>query len=382
MEAPSNSLLSLSYPSKPDNESMGLAIESEHLLQDLIDAVPHGALVVNEHLQVLMANKSGLRWLGKAHLDNTPCLGELLKPADVSSLEDTDRPSCLTTEASSEFTSQNHQGWDEETEILDDSGHTHHIKLQARPLPRQSCPLFLVSLFDLSSSWRKKFMDQLFFHDIANTTSEILCNAEQLANPIHQRNLSLERRDEISETIFDLARELAGEIREHKALLARDSKINQITAEELHSLRELQCLKRYFSAEANERNLEILIDPESENIRFHSNPVLLRRVLMNILKNACEASRERDVITMGCELKAHLAVSFYIHNPGNFSEEAKQRFLDLRVRDEGKTKGLGTYSIKLLTERYLYGSFELECSEEQGSRVAVRYPLNWPVFQH
>jgi sensor histidine kinase regulating citrate/malate metabolism len=43
---------------------------------------------------------------------------------------------------------------------------------------------------------------------------------------------------------------------------------------------------------------------------------------------------------------------------------------------KGKNRGLGTYSMKLLSERYLQGSISFKVSEKEGTTFFARYPLN------
>lgn len=185
-------ILTPEFNLKQEEAPLQVGLLSEHLLQSLIDAIPHGAFILSDELRVLMGNRSGLRWLGKAHLENSPCpfLHELFDSVEINPLLPKEKESCLTTTDPSDFSKSHKNGWDEEVELLDHSGSSHLIKLQVRPFTQGSSPIFLLSLFDLSASKRKRLMDQLFFHDIANTTSELLCNCEQLASPIHNRHLA------------------------------------------------------------------------------------------------------------------------------------------------------------------------------------------------
>jgi len=351
-----------------------------HLSQALVDAMPHPGFVVNPRMQVLLANQAALDWVGKVRLSpNRPQrIDELIQAREICCLNQDDVPSCLVREVIPETLYLKHATHTEDLEIIDLYGHSQHMKLVARPIKLHSSTLFLFSLIDNNLEKRKQLMDQLFFHDIANTTSELLCNAELLSHPAHKEGMDMERREAVIETVYELAREMASEIRSQKNILAHDGKRADLIPEELNSLRELQCLKRYFEAEAAEREVHINIEPGSRNIRFQSDAVQLRRVLMNMLKNACQASLAGDVVTLGCELAPHLGVQFWVHNPCPINEQALQRFTSTRIQSSGLTHGLGTYSIRLLTERYLHGSLNIETSDSLGSKVSVRYPLNWP----
>jgi sensor histidine kinase regulating citrate/malate metabolism len=47
-----------------------------------------------------------------------------------------------------------------------------------------------------------------------------------------------------------------------------------------------------------------------------------------------------------------------------------------RFSTKGKGRGLGTYSIKMLTENYLKGKVFFESSPESGTIFSVQLPLN------
>lgn len=68
-------------------------------------------------------------------------------------------------------------------------------------------------------------------------------------------------------------------------------------------------------------------------------------------------------------------VWFEVHNDSFIPREIQLQVFQRSFSTKGEGRGLGTYSIKLLTERYLNGSVEFESSIESGTTFRVVYPL-------
>lgn len=70
-------------------------------------------------------------------------------------------------------------------------------------------------------------------------------------------------------------------------------------------------------------------------------------------------------------------VSFSVHNPGPIPEEVQaQLFQRSFSTKEGRGRGIGLYSVKLLTERYLGGSVNFHSSPEAGTTFTVTLPAS------
>jgi sensor histidine kinase regulating citrate/malate metabolism len=65
-------------------------------------------------------------------------------------------------------------------------------------------------------------------------------------------------------------------------------------------------------------------------------------------------------------------IYFSIKNPGLIPAEVQSQIFQRSFSTKGKGRGLGTYSIKLLTERYLNGSVGFTSSIERGTEFFVK----------
>ena len=104
------------------------------------------------------------------------------------------------------------------------------------------------------------------------------------------------------------------------------------------------------------------------------DPVLLRRVLGNLVKNALEASGPGETVTLRCDVEP-VAVTFRVGNVAVLPETVRPRVFERSFSTKGQGRGLGTYGAKLLTERYLGGTIGFTSATGQGTEFWVRLPL-------
>ena len=100
---------------------------------------------------------------------------------------------------------------------------------------------------------------------------------------------------------------------------------------------------------------------------------LIEDMLMNLIKNAVEASAAEKPVTIAYrEEQAMLTIT--IHNHGTVPESIRDRFFEKDVT-AGKTygTGLGTYSAQLIAKAH-GGGITFTTSETEGTTVTVRLP--------
>ena len=120
---------------------------------------------------------------------------------------------------------------------------------------------------------------------------------------------------------------------------------------------------------------EIEIDCNSEKIDFVCDELLLSRILGNMLKNALESSVQNSRIKIGCILLDN-KIRFFVNNAGYIPQDIQNQIFQRSFSTKGKGRGLGTYSMKLLTERYLKGKVFFISSEKEGTTFYAEFPVN------
>ena len=122
------------------------------------------------------------------------------------------------------------------------------------------------------------------------------------------------------------------------------------------------------------RDRAIAIDAPLPSVSFRSDPTILSRVLGNLVKNALEATPPGGAVTVGCEGMPDGGIRFSVRNPVPIPEAARTQIFKRSFSTKGVGRGLGTYSARLLTEKYLGGSICFATGIEEGTVFHVTLP--------
>jgi len=102
--------------------------------------------------------------------------------------------------------------------------------------------------------------------------------------------------------------------------------------------------------------------------------MLLKRILGNLLKNALEAAVEGQQVSLGFHNHGAAAV-FWVHNEAAMPEAVQLQVFRRSFSTKSPVgRGIGTYSAKLITERYLGGALSFTSSEEEGTTFTLTLP--------
>ncbi len=233
----------------------------------------------------------------------------------------------------------------------------------------------ICSLFDISSEKRRGVMERLFFHDIMNTINGINGIAQILPK------VSTDKQPLYMSHLTRLLDSLVEEINSHRVLTLAE-KDEYKTAE--HLLLSLDFVtsevEKYKQAAALEAKA-ILVAGCSENHNFISDKTLLSRVLSNMIKNALEAELPGAIIEVGVRKDDDGFLHFYVRNETVISKTDKLQIFNRSFSTKGENRGIGTYSMKLLTEKYLNGNISFTSEEGEGTVFTVKIPITTSFVQ-
>ena len=119
----------------------------------------------------------------------------------------------------------------------------------------------------------------------------------------------------------------------------------------------------------------IIISRDSTSTIFYSDEQILSRVLGNLLKNALEATPEDGTVTLGCSTSGK-NIQFWCNNHGVIPRETQLQIFHRSFSTKGEGRGIGLYSVKLMTERYLKGKVNFTSDDSSGTTFTVTYPLD------
>jgi signal transduction histidine kinase len=232
----------------------------------------------------------------------------------------------------------------------------------------------VLALEDLVSDKRRRVLERAFFHDILNTCGGVQGLAELLVELDGEPELEIEyKRD-----LVQLSRMVVEEIQAHRQMLAAEK--GELAAARVDTdlpelLRDLVALYRHHVV-SGDRQVGLA---EMPSCRLCTDPLLLRRVVGNLVKNALEATPVRGVVSLGVELAADM-VTISVHNAGVIPEAIQAQIFQRSFSTKGgEGRGIGTYAVKLFTERYLGGHVSFVSSQAVGTIFQVSLPAGTAI---
>jgi signal transduction histidine kinase len=254
------------------------------------------------------------------------------------------------------------------TRLINCNSEALDLLVYASPFTYNGEVFSIVSATDISHQKRRRALERIFFHDVINSAGGLEGLAEILEESAPQ-----EMRGDLSLLKAGL-HSMVEEILTQKDLAAAENSELQVHLQPYQS-REL--LERSLSAlqyhpVAEGRNL--ILYPRSASVSFITDGTLLKRILENLIKNALEATPMGGAITAGCDTDGK-DINFWVANIGVMPRETQLQVFERSYSTKGEGRGLGTYSAKLLTERYLRGRIDFFSTPNDGTRFTVTLPF-------
>jgi len=349
-----------------------------NLLCEVLDAVPDVLLILNRQRQIVYSNhvvKSLLEEDNyKSVLGMRP--GELLNC--VHSTET--KGGCGTSEfcktcgaVNAIINNQKRIADVQECRITQNGGlDALDLRVYATPLSIDGIDFTIFSVIDISHEKRRRMLEKIFFHDIINTAGS-LQGAVHLLSDVKQSEIP-----EYTQMIVNLSDSLLEEIVAQREISSAET--NDLITEKstFNSLILLNEITRFYSMHVQGKDKLITIDPASANISISSDRVLLRRVLGNMIKNALEATKKDGVVNTGCYVNDGV-INYWVQNDAFIPRDNQLQIFQRSFTTKGTGRGIGTYSIRLFTEKYLKGKATLTSSKEKGTIFTVSCPINLTI---
>lgn len=359
-----------------DLDALRARLEKAPHLVPLLEAFPTPALILNDTRQIVLHNSAFEETMPRGDYDRMLGLrvGEFLGCRNLS-----DAPSgCGTGRACSMCGAvlamlEAQQGGRsvQECRITVDGeagGHALDFRVLGVPLQVNGDAVTILSMVDISDEKRRRVFERIFFHDLLNTASGLQTLTDLL------RMVPEEERDPLLEDLQGISGQLINEIETQRDLIAAEGqelKVSPRTTTTDDLLAHIHALYRYHHLT---RERQITCVNNAAGVRFTSDPTLLSRVVGNLLKNALEAVEPGEAVTVSCNLEGADSLAFHVHNPGVMADKVRMQVFQRSFSTKGPGRGIGTYSARLLAERFLGGTVMFTSTAEQGTRFSVRIP--------
>jgi signal transduction histidine kinase len=255
-----------------------------------------------------------------------------------------------------------------------EGGAAFEFLVRASPIAIEDVPFTVVSMRDISAEKRREALEQVFFHDVLNTVMGLRGWASRLRLPSCDLRRAAERLD-------GLTGQLEREIKDQRDLLDAERGVLTVSPGRVVCSDLLAELETLFASHGAGREGRLVVDAPPD-LELETDRSLLRRVLVNMLRNAFEAGAPGGVVHLrataegGQGVAGVDAVRFSVHNDGTIPREVQHRiFVRSFTTKGGRGRGLGTYGMKLLGERHLGGEVSFASSAEAGTTFWIRLPI-------
>ncbi len=364
-------------------------LESEQILQQinnlgqgpivnsLIKSFGCVVAVLNEHRQILAINDSLLKILGLPNVKDLLGLrpGEALQCSHAN-----DNPGgcgtskyCSTCGAAIAIVTAQTTSEPQERECLltiTDKEISLELSVRAEPLEMNEEQLVLLMLVDIRDEKRRQSLEHTFFHDLNNVLSSLVLSS---------KSLKTNENDEIQEHIKSISTHvdrIVDEVRCQQFLSNSNDYKPQIQLVQYPVSTIINEIKLIFLNYVKSSNPILKITALENDLLFRTDKTLLNKVLMNMIKNALEASNYQNEVCLWCDVGED-SVTWNVRNqeviPEKIAMRIFQRYFSTKKE---KGHGLGTHSMKLFGEKYLEGKVTFISTEEERTVFSFNHPIS------
>ena len=343
----------------------------------ILNGLPYIAAILNQHRQVVFANNALLQRLNLQVLDQL--LGD--RPGEILHCVNSKKEigGCGTSEncrycgavktilkcqtESSVYT-------DECRIVSNNNGYieAHDYKVTSSPLRLKDQQFIILTLLDISAEKRKIALEKIFFHDVINKAGTLQGFIELAKNARDEKKMK-----EMIDIMNEIASELTQEIMSQRELMHAENGELKVKISESSSNDIIQSISAQIQKHEVAKNRKVQIDNNMVSVIILTDVIILKRILLNMLKNALEATSDNGVVTIGFD-NTNDFTRFWVHNESHIPRSTQLQIFQRSFSTKAANRGLGTYSMKLLGERYLKGKVYFQSSQDQGTTFFFELP--------
>ncbi len=246
------------------------------------------------------------------------------------------------------------------------------LRVAAGPLRVDDDAYTILAVMPVVQERQRRSRERKFLHDILNITAGIQGLAD-LAD-----GASLEELAGFKQEAYRLSQQLVQAINVQRELSAAESNELVLRPTRMSSVALLHELTASYAEQDYAEGKSVVCDADAETVEFCSDKTMLSRVLGHMLQNALVASDAGQTVTAGCRQDED-SIEFWVHNPAVMSEAAQLAVFRRPFSPGGQRQGVGTYIMRLLSERYLKGHVSFRSTPGDGTVFRARYRLAGPL---
>lgn len=357
------------------------AVADHPLMRTLLEAFGGLAAVLNEQRQIVAFNDAFVASLGADRVEGL----EGLRPGEaVECIHAADMPGgcgtgrlCATCGAAAAIVTALAESAPAERTcslIVERRGRRQDLFLAVRATP---CVIaerrfVLVSLRDITEEQNRAALERVFLHDLRNTlvglvgAADLLVEVQdedtgKLPGIIKQQTERLYNEVELQRLLLGLE---AGEFRPRP--WRRETPVATV----------LEDVERAFVGHPLAHERKLVFDLPKVPVEMITVRDVLARVVINMVTNALEASAPGDTVRVAVQ-QDDAGTRISVANPQAIPPAVAGRIFQRNFSTKpGTGRGLGTFAMKLFTERFLGGEVGFTTAARDGTVFTVTLPAN------
>ncbi|WP_319559687.1 ATP-binding protein [Marispirochaeta sp.] len=360
-----------------------LSLDSQ-LIQPAVSFIQEGLVILNTDLQILFANPAFLTLalagteeevIGKRIGEAIDCINASASPGGCGTFEECS--ACMVLSSLANTDTQRH---DTSATVFRKSKKAFHLQVTSSRVHIADKEYIIAVLRQVNQEERKTALERIFYHDILNFAGGL----KGLLELLYKNYLQKQRQNDAEEsemddlwniTILTSAR-IVEEIQTQQDFSKAERNELALNISPIHTGSFFQELRNWFTVYELSEEGQIRQAEGFEELEFASDPVILRRVFINLIKNALEAAPRGSAVVLDSR-KTSWGVLLSVQNQGLMSKEVQRSLFRQTFSTKGTSRGFGSYSVKLLTEQYLRGSVSFVSDNEHQTVFQVRLP--WTI---
>jgi nitrogen-specific signal transduction histidine kinase len=355
-------------------------VASQKVFSELFGTITGIGAIINKNRQIVFANDEFLNMLGLKTIESV--LGRM--PGEViSCIHSTEESggcgaskSCAYCGAvgailDSQTTGKKSTRETRITTLADGKLKSLDLNVTSAPITLGGQIFYALMLQDISDEKRRDALERIFFHDLLNSAGGLYGLLSLLKD-----GTAPDSEQELINLSEEASRDIIEEILLHRQIRAAEIGDLQVHIQPVNSIEILHSAIGKIKSHKDCNQKRIVITKDSYNVDFETDRSIFHRIVINLFKNAVEATQVNGIVIAGVEDKGE-RIRFWIKNETIIPTDVQMQLFQRSFSTKGNGRGLGTYSIRLLTENYLKGNVSFVSNEKEKTIFSVELNKTW-----
>ncbi len=338
------------------------------LLNEILDKVQAINVIINESRQVVYMNRGAIQFSGLEALEEIwgKRPGELFGCIHAEEGSDGCGTSsactyCGALNTAIQCLETNDYAENEAHLFLGPEEKAFDLRIFAAPLCVDDERFVLLTLTNISDEKWRSFLERIFYHDITNKLYVLSGLAHLMKNHQNEEDSTLYLQ-KLEKTIH----QIGAEVENHKILKKAEEGYLDVVSSEFESIQVLKdIIEAYIDSDlADEKKL--ILSTDSQDVSINNDVTIVSRIIENMVKNALESTVKGGQVTLSCSRVAEGIARFSVHNPEYIPTDIQGQIFKRSFSTRGRGRGLGTYSMKLLSS-LIGGNVWFTSSSQEGT---------------